>query len=154
MKVLLRNFLVLFRRFRLAMTLNVLGLSVAFTTFMVILMQWQYDMDFDKKTPNSERIFRVDRYFEDGTQQLSLFDMQTETDAAPVLEPSTNPEREIRVSGHSRKKKRTLEELCATLPVEERIVDLPDEEKANANGQALVCIGQEYIRTLPQSLPC
>lgn len=69
MKVLLRNFLVLFRRFRLAMTLNVLGLSVAFTTFMVILMQWQYDMDFDKETPNSERIFRVDRYFEDGTQQ-------------------------------------------------------------------------------------
>ena len=26
-------------------------------------------------------------------------------------------------------------------------MDLPDEEKANANGQALVCIGQEYIRT-------
>lgn len=58
-----------------------------------------------------------------------------------------NPEKEICVSGHSRKKKRTLEELCATLPVEERIVDLPDEEKANANGQALVYIGQEYIRT-------
>ena len=27
------------------------------------------------------------------------------------------------------------------------IVDLPDEEKTNANGQALVYIGQEYIRT-------
>ena len=62
-------------------------------------------------------------------------------------EPSQNPEKEIRVSGHSRKKKRTLEELCASLPVEERIVDLPDDEKANANGHALVCIGQEYIRT-------
>ena len=57
------------------------------------------------------------------------------------------PEREIRVSGHSRKKKRTLEELCATLPMEERIVDLPDDEKVNANGHALICIGQEYIRT-------
>ena len=42
--------------------------------------------------------------------------------------PLPNPEREIRVSGHSRKKKRTREELCATLPVEERIVDLPDDE--------------------------
>ena len=81
---------------------------------------------------------------DDGTQQLSLFDMQTET---PAPEPSPHSEKEIHVSGHSRKKKRTLEELCATLPVEERIVDLPDDEKVNANGHALACIGQEYIRT-------
>lgn len=26
-------------------------------------------------------------------------------------------------------------------------MDLPDDEKANANGHALVCIGQEYVRT-------
>ena len=84
---------------------------------------------------------------DDGTQQLSLFDMQTETEETPAPEPSPHSEKEIHVSGHSRKKKRTLEELCATLPVEERIVDLPDDEKANVNGQALVCIGQEYIRT-------
>ena len=82
---------------------------------------------------------------DDGTQQLSLFDMQTEETPAP--EPSPHSEKEIHVSGHSRKKKRTLEELCATLPVEERIVDLPDDEKVNANGHALTCIGQEYIRT-------
>lgn len=68
MKVLLRNFLVLFRRFRLAMTLNVLGLSVAFTTFMVILMQWRYDTTFDEATPRSERIFRVDAMFGDRGQ--------------------------------------------------------------------------------------
>lgn len=84
---------------------------------------------------------------DDGTQQLSLFDMQTETEETPAPEPSPHSEKEIHVSGHSRKKKRTLEELCATLPVEERIVDLPDDEKVNVNGQALVCIGQEYIRT-------
>ncbi len=84
---------------------------------------------------------------DDGTQQLSLFDMQTETAETPTPEPSPHSEKEIQVSGHSRKKKRTLEELCATLPVEERIVDLPDDEKVNAKGQALICIGQEYIRT-------
>lgn len=83
---------------------------------------------------------------DDGTQQLSLFDMQTETEETPAPEPSPHSEKEIHVSGHSRKKKRTLEELCATLPVEERIVDLPDDEKVNANGHALACIGQEYIR--------
>lgn len=84
---------------------------------------------------------------DDGNQQLSLFDTPEKSEEKSNPEPLQNPEKEICVSGHSRKKKRTLEELCATLPVEERIVDLPDEEKANANGQALVYIGQEYIRT-------
>ena len=84
---------------------------------------------------------------DDGTQQLSMFDTPEETEDASAPEPLTNPENEIHVSGHSRKKKRTLEELCASLPVEERIVDLPDDEKVNVNGHALVCIGQEYGRT-------
>ena len=84
---------------------------------------------------------------DDGTQQLSMFDTPEKPEETPAPEPSQNPEKEIRVSGHSRKKKRTLEELCASLPVEERIVDLSDDEKVNANGHALVCIGQEYIRT-------
>ena len=84
---------------------------------------------------------------DDGNRQLSMFDMQEKTEDAPAPEPSPNLEKEIHVSGHNRKKKRTLEELCASLPVEERIVDLPDDEKLNANGHALVCIGQEYVRT-------
>ena len=84
---------------------------------------------------------------DDGNQQLSLFDMQEKTEEAPAPELSQNPGKEICVSGHSRKKKRTLEELCASLPEEERIVDLPDDEKLNINGHELVCIGQEYIRT-------
>ena len=100
-----------------------------------------------QRTQFGQRSEKQRYVLDDGTQQLSLFDMQTETEETPAPEPSPHSEKEIHVSGHSRKKKRTLEELCATLPVEERIVDLPDEEKANANGQALVCIGQEYIRT-------
>ena len=84
---------------------------------------------------------------DDGNQQLSLFDTPEKSEEKSNPEPSQNPEKEICVSGHSRKKKRTLEELCATLPVEERIVDLPDNEKVNPNGHALTCIGQEYIRT-------
>ena len=84
---------------------------------------------------------------DDGNQQLSLFDTPEKPEEIPTLEPLQNPEKEICVSGHNRKKKRTLEELCASLPVEERIVDLPDDEKLNANGHALVCIGQEYVRT-------
>lgn len=60
MKLLLRNFLSVFRRFRLAMTLNLLGLSVAFAVFMAIMMQWRFDMSFDRQTPKADHIFRVD----------------------------------------------------------------------------------------------
>ena len=84
---------------------------------------------------------------DNGNQQLSLFDTPEKPEETPAPNPSQNPEEEIRVSGHSRKKKRTPEELCASLPGEERIVDLPDDEKVNSNGHAPVCIGQEYIRT-------
>ena len=100
-----------------------------------------------QRTQFGQRSEKRTYVLDDGNQQLSLFDTPEKSEEKSNPEPSHNPEKEICVSGHSRKKKRTLEELCATLPVEERIVDLPDEEKANANGQALVCIGQEYIRT-------
>ena len=100
-----------------------------------------------QRTQFGQRSEKRTYVLDDGNQQLSLFDTPEKSEEKSNPEPSQNPEKEICVSGHSRKKKRTLEELCATLPVEERIVDLPDEEKVNANGQALVCIGQEYIRT-------
>ena len=100
-----------------------------------------------QRTQFGQRSEKRTYVLDDGNQQLSLFDTPEKSEEKSNPEPSQNPEKEICVSGHSRKKKRTPEELCATLPVEERIVDLPDEEKANANGQALVCIGQEYIRT-------
>ena len=74
---------------------------------------------------------------DDGNQQLSLFDT---SEKSATLESSQNPEKEIRITGFSRKKKLTLEELCATLPVEERIVDLPDDEKVNANGHAHISV--------------
>ena len=60
MRLIIRNFIRIFQRFKLAMTLNILGLSVAFTAFMIIMMQWRYDTTFDKETPNADCIFRVD----------------------------------------------------------------------------------------------
>ena len=80
---------------------------------------------------------------DDGTQQLSMFDTPEKPEETPAPEPSQNPEKEIRVSGHSRKKKRTLEELCASLPVEERIVEAnpkraadPKRDSCRRNGDA------------------
>ena len=39
MKTILRNLLSVLRRFKMAMLLNVLGLSIAFAAFILIMMQ-------------------------------------------------------------------------------------------------------------------
>lgn len=83
---------------------------------------------------------------EDGSQQLSVFDTQEQKEEVPVPEVIPPVKEEVSVAGHTRKKKRTLEELCAALPVEEHVIDLPEEEKT-VNGHELTCIGLEYIRT-------
>ena len=45
MRLIIRNFIRIFQRFRLAMTLNILGLSIAFVAFMLLIMQWSYDQE-------------------------------------------------------------------------------------------------------------
>lgn len=71
MKLILRNLMRIFRRFRTAMILNILGLAVAFTAFMLLMMQWDYDRQFDRNDPNADRIFRIDNLWNDGRVPLS-----------------------------------------------------------------------------------
>jgi putative ABC transport system permease protein len=60
MKTILRNFLSVLRRFKMATALNVAGLSVAFAAFLVIMMQVDYDYNFDRSHPHADRIYRVE----------------------------------------------------------------------------------------------
>lgn len=60
MKTILRNFISVLRRFKMATLLNILGLSIAFTAFMVIIMQVNYDYAFDSCQPNANTIYRMD----------------------------------------------------------------------------------------------
>ncbi|MDR1357521.1 MAG: ABC transporter permease, partial [Tannerellaceae bacterium] len=60
MNTILRNFLSVLRRFKMATALNVLGLSVGFAAFMIIMMQVDYERGFDRMHPESGRIFRAD----------------------------------------------------------------------------------------------
>lgn len=60
MNTILRNFLVTLKRFKAASTLNILGLSVAFAAFIVIMMQVSYDRGFDRFHPDAENIYRVE----------------------------------------------------------------------------------------------
>lgn len=58
MKTIFRNFMTTLRRFKLASGLNILGLSVAFAAFIVILMQVSYEHSFDKSY--AEQVYRVE----------------------------------------------------------------------------------------------
>ena len=70
MKTILRNLLSVLRRFKMATLLNVLGLSVAFSAFILIMMQVEYDQNFDRGYTDTESIFRVEAMFEDGGQAV------------------------------------------------------------------------------------
>ena len=56
MKTILRNFISVLRRFKMATLLNILGLSVAFSAFMIIMMQVDYDQNFDTFNNEADNI--------------------------------------------------------------------------------------------------
>ena len=60
MKPIIRNFLSVIRRFKMAVALNILGLSVAFAAFMIIMIQLNYDYSFDKCHKDYDKIFRIE----------------------------------------------------------------------------------------------
>lgn len=70
MKHILRNLLFVLRRFKTATILNVLGLAIAFAAFMVILMQVEYDLSFDKFHKDVECIYRVEAVDDKGASVL------------------------------------------------------------------------------------
>lgn len=60
MNSIFRNFISVVRRFKMAVILNILGLSIAFAAFMVIMIQLDYDFGFDKFHKDSDKIFRLE----------------------------------------------------------------------------------------------
>jgi len=85
---------------------------------------------------------------ESGAEQLSMFDKDEQTKPETGNQDGSPEDTgEIEVAAHTRKRRRTHEEMFGDLPVVEETEDLPEEEKVNANGVPLVCVGREYIRT-------
>lgn len=66
MKTIIRNFLSVLKRFKLATFLNVLGLSVAFAAFIILMMQVNFDLGFDRFHKKTDRIFRVELVHDNG----------------------------------------------------------------------------------------
>ena len=70
MKSVVRSFIYVLRRFKTATFLNLLGLSVAFGAFIIIMMQIDYDTNFDKGIKNYDKIYRVELVFKESKQAV------------------------------------------------------------------------------------
>ena len=64
-----RKILSLFFYFKLATILNLLGLSLAFTVFYIVVSQIVYEYNFDKSYPGYETIYRMEAVEENGINQ-------------------------------------------------------------------------------------
>ena len=59
MKTIIRNFTSIFKKFVTANLLNLLGLSLAFASFFVIMTQVNYDLSYNKSFTEHENLFRM-----------------------------------------------------------------------------------------------
>ena len=69
MKQFIRNILFAFRRFKLSAVLNLLGLSLAFAVFMIIMMQVYYDRTYNSSVPDADNIYLLS-YNQDGNYKI------------------------------------------------------------------------------------
>lgn len=69
MKTLLHNFSGALRRFRLSTALNLIGMSVAFAVFLILMMQVTYEWGFDRFHKHADCLYRLEiTNGEDGAQ--------------------------------------------------------------------------------------
>lgn len=87
----MKNFLNTLRQFKLACTLNILGLGVAFAAFLVIIMQVRYEYNFDKCYQKSDRIYRTELLAKGGGGQIVVSQVLVDTygELSPLIENYT-----------------------------------------------------------------
>jgi len=79
MKTIVRNFTSIFKKFVTANLLNMLGLSLAFASFFVIMTQVNYDLSYNKSFAEHENLFRM-------TMDLGPSEGHLTSLARPVIE--------------------------------------------------------------------
>ena len=57
MKVIIKNFIIVLRRFRATSLLTVLGLTIAFSIFYMTVVQSSYDLRLDRNFTKADSIF-------------------------------------------------------------------------------------------------
>ena len=60
MKIAFRNFLTTLRRYKISSLLNVIGLTLAFTAFYVIMTQVWWELGYNRSLHEADRIYLVE----------------------------------------------------------------------------------------------
>lgn len=60
MKIAFRNFLTTLRRYKVSSLLNVIGLTLAFTAFYVIMTQVWWELGYNRSLHEADRIYLVE----------------------------------------------------------------------------------------------
>lgn len=67
MKIILKNLFLTLTRYKTASILNILGITVAFTAFMIVTMYVKFEHGYNQTLPDKGRIFRLE-YFREGME--------------------------------------------------------------------------------------
>ncbi len=86
MRTILHNLFTTLRKFRLASCLNLIGLSVAFAAFIVIMIQVYNEYTFDTHYENAGKIYRVESTIISAESSMSASESYTAFFAHPLAE--------------------------------------------------------------------
>lgn len=60
MKIIVRNFIGTLKRYSTSSIINIIGLALAFAAFYIIMVQVDFDITYNKRLPDSNRIYRIE----------------------------------------------------------------------------------------------
>lgn len=86
-----KNFINTLRRYSVSSLLNIIGLSVAFAAFMVIMIHVRYELTFDRFHSKGDRIFKVELAYGSGGGQTVVARALVNTlgESSPLIESYT-----------------------------------------------------------------
>lgn len=152
MNTFLHNCSAAYRRFRLITLLNLVGMSVAFAVFLILMMQVTYEWGFDRFHRDADNLFRLEIVYNQGGQQSCLSRPLIETFIASsphVLEGALQNLFVDEVSV-SVERNGELQPFFETLyPVSERFAELFEFEMVEGTRSALTSPEQVLI---PESM--
>jgi putative ABC transport system permease protein len=90
MRLIFRNFIFVLKRFKASSILNILGLSVAFAVFFVIIIQTRYDFSFDGNFKKADNIYLISKYLPHRDVRYTNTNTQTPKTIAEKFPDVTN----------------------------------------------------------------
>jgi putative ABC transport system permease protein len=96
MKQIVRNFIIVLKRFTTSSILNIVGLAVAFAVFYIIAVQVYYDFRFDRNFKNADDIYLVTQYHSTRANRQTTTTIKHTEEFAPQL-PSIQGSCAVRV---------------------------------------------------------